>query len=162
MSRRRRRPRRPPRSGEAKRERGYCGLFLSGRPAASLAHTLSGAVWLIALAKVVLHLASSAHGYGFFRDELYYFACAEYLDWGYVDHPPLSIWLLHASQVFFGDSPPALRLLPARVGEACVVFAGVLAREPALGPTRYLTEFWVIGHCRKRSLNCLSSRGLSA
>ncbi len=145
MSRPHRRPRRPPLSGEAKRERGYCGLFLSGRPAESLAHTHSGAVWLIALAKLVFHLASSARGYGFFGDELYYLTCAEHLDWGYVA-PPLSIWMLHASQVFFGDSLAALRVLPALIGAACVVFAGVLAREPALGPTRYCTEFWVIGH----------------
>ena len=26
-----------------------------------------------------------------------------------------------------------------------------------VGLSRYLTEFWVIGHCRKPSFNCLSS-----
>jgi hypothetical protein len=29
-----------------------------------------------------------------------------------------------------------------------------------LGTTRYLTESWVIGHCRKPSLICLSTRFL--
>jgi hypothetical protein len=30
-------------------------------------------------------------------------------------------------------------------------------RSGPLGPTLYLTESWVIEHCRKRSFNCLSS-----
>jgi hypothetical protein len=38
--------------------------------------------------------------YGIFRDELYYWACARRLAWGYVDHPPLSILIL---RVFGGD-----------------------------------------------------------
>jgi len=66
--------------------------------------------------------------------------------------------MLHASQVYFGDSLAALRVLPALIGAACVVFAGVLAREPALGLIRYCTEFWVIGHCRKPSFNRRSSK----
>jgi hypothetical protein len=41
----------------------------------------------------LLILAFSA-GYGIFRDELYYWACAQRLAWGYVDHPPLSIGVL--------------------------------------------------------------------
>ena len=34
-----------------------------------------------ALAKLVIHLLTSG-GYGYFRDELYYIACGEHLDWG--------------------------------------------------------------------------------
>ena len=90
---------------------------------------LSRSVWLVALAKLGLHLASSARGYGFFGDELYYIACAEHLDWGYVDHAPLSIWLLSGWQAAFGDSLAALRLLPALIGAASVVVAAALARE---------------------------------
>jgi hypothetical protein len=41
---------------------------------------------------------------GFFDDELYYIACAEHLGLGYIDHPPLSIWLLSGWQAVFGDS----------------------------------------------------------
>ena len=48
---------------------------------------------VLALAKLALHLSTSG-GYGIFRDELYYLACSEHLSLGYVDHPPLSIFLL--------------------------------------------------------------------
>jgi hypothetical protein len=41
-------------------------------------------------AKLLLNLAT-INRYGYFRDELYYLASTEHLDWGYVDHPPLSI-----------------------------------------------------------------------
>ena len=44
--------------------------------------------WAPALAVLLFHLAFLP-GYGIFRDELYYLACARRLDWGYVDHPPL-------------------------------------------------------------------------
>src|SRR4051794_38551683 len=41
------------------------------------------------LLKLALHLAVGS-GYGYHGDELYYLACADRLDWGYVDHPPFS------------------------------------------------------------------------
>jgi hypothetical protein len=90
---------------------------------------LSKIVWLVALAKLALHLAFSTRGYGFFGDEFYYIACAQHLDFGYVDHPPLSIWLLSAWQSVLGDSLAALRALPALFGAAAVVLTGLLARE---------------------------------
>ena len=40
----------------------------------------------IVLAAVALHLAY-ATGYGYFRDESYYLACANHLSFGDVDHP---------------------------------------------------------------------------
>src|SRR2546427_5681788 len=57
-----------------------------------------GTLGVLAAAKLLLHLAAINH-YGYFRDELYYLACAGHLDWGYVDHPPLSIALLAAVRV---------------------------------------------------------------
>jgi hypothetical protein len=83
---------------------------------------------LIALAKLLFHLATS-HGYGIFRDELYYIACSEHLALGYVDHPPLSILLLWLSRHTLGDSLPALRFLAALAGAASVFISGLIARE---------------------------------
>ena len=83
---------------------------------------------LIALAKLVFHLATS-RGYGIFRDELYYIACSQHLALGYVDHPPLSIVLLWLSRHTLGDSLPALRFLAALAGAASVFVSGLIARE---------------------------------
>ncbi|MGH7416186.1 MAG: hypothetical protein ACREKB_00210 [Candidatus Rokuibacteriota bacterium] len=46
------------------------------------------AVLLVAAAKLLLHLVTASR-YGYFGDELYFLACGEHLDWGYVDQPPL-------------------------------------------------------------------------
>src|SRR5688572_11665554 len=87
-----------------------------------------------ALAKLVLHLSTS-QGYGYFRDELYYLACADHLAWGYVDHPPLSIALLAGVRALLGDSLPALRLVPALAGALTVLVTGLTAR--AMGGGRF-------------------------
>ena len=83
---------------------------------------------VLAGAKLALHLATLP-GYGYFRDELYYLACARHLAWGYVDHPPLSIALLWVQTALIGDSVAAVHVLPALAGAACVFLAGLLARE---------------------------------
>ena len=82
----------------------------------------------IAAAKLVLHLLW-ADGYGYFRDELYYLACARHLAWGYVDHPPLSIAVLALDRAALGESRLAMRLVPALAGTAVVLLTGWLARE---------------------------------
>ncbi len=82
----------------------------------------------IALAKLLLHLAT-ARGYGFFRDEFYYLASTNHLEWGYVEHPPLSIALLALSRIVLGDSIVAVRFLPAVAGAATVFMAGLIVRE---------------------------------
>jgi len=81
-----------------------------------------------ALAKIALHLLAITR-YGYFRDELYYLASTEHLDWGYVDHPPLSIALLALVRFTLGDSLIALRALPALAGAATVVLTGMIARR---------------------------------
>jgi hypothetical protein len=99
----------------------------STRPGAAIG---LGVVVSIAVANLLLHLATNLFGgYGYFRDELYYLACSDHLAFGYVDQPPLSIWLLAASRWAFGDSLFALRLLPALAGAATVLLAGLMARE---------------------------------
>jgi Dolichyl-phosphate-mannose-protein mannosyltransferase len=82
----------------------------------------------LALVKFAIHLFT-ATGYGYFRDELYYIACSEHLDWGYVDHAPMVAWLLKLSHMLFGDSLVALRLFPAIAGALTVFLTGLIARE---------------------------------
>ncbi len=85
-------------------------------------------VMMIALVRLGLHLWTNTFGgYGYFRDELYYLACADHLDLGYVDHPPLSIFVLAMVRSVFGDSAFAVRLVPALAGAATVVLTGRIA-----------------------------------
>lgn len=81
-----------------------------------------------AAAKFCLELVALTP-YGYFRDELYYLACANHLDWGYVDHPPLSIALLAAWRAVFGDSIAAIRIVPALAGALLVLATGLVAAE---------------------------------
>jgi hypothetical protein len=80
------------------------------------------------LLKLLIH-AIALRPYGFFRDELYYVACSNHLAWGYVDHPPLSVFLLRVWRAFFGDGLLALRLGPAIVGAAVVGLTGATVLE---------------------------------
>ncbi len=83
---------------------------------------------VVALAQLILHIAF--HGrYGYFRDELYYIACTDRLAWGYVDHPPLSIFLLALARQVLGDSLHAIRLPAALAGAATVLLTGLMARK---------------------------------
>jgi hypothetical protein len=83
---------------------------------------------LFAGAKLALHLATTS-GYGYFRDEFYYLACAEHPAAGYVDHPPLSVLWLWLVRTLIGDSRFALRLTPALLGAATVALVGLMARR---------------------------------
>lgn len=82
----------------------------------------------LATAAVLVHLVPDS-AYGYFRDELYYLACARRLAWGYVDHPPLSILVLRLVTAAFGDSVLTLRLLPALAHGASVVLGAATARR---------------------------------
>ena len=88
----------------------------------------SAIVLYIVAAKLLLHLLTVAR-YGIFRDEMYYLACSRHMAWGYVDHPPLTVWIAWFSRVVLGDSPLGVRLLPILAGAAVVWLAGTLARE---------------------------------
>jgi hypothetical protein len=88
---------------------------------------------IMASVKLAIH-ALSLRPYGFFRDELYYIACSNRLDFGYVDQPPLSIALLRLWRTLFGDSLAAVRMASALVGTATIYVTGLLAM--ALGGGR--------------------------
>lgn len=82
------------------------------------------------LLELLIHLYTNAFAsYGYFRDELYYVACSKRLGWGYVDQPPLSIFILAISRLVFGDSVFALRFLPAVASGITVFFAGKITHE---------------------------------
>jgi hypothetical protein len=69
----------------------------------------------LALFKLLLHLFTAGN-YGYFRDELYYMAAGQHLDFGYVDFPPLVAVVAALTRATLGDSPVALHLLPALAG----------------------------------------------
>jgi hypothetical protein len=91
-------------------------------------------VLAIAAARLALHLATSSR-YGYFGDELYFLACGEHLDWGYVDQPPLVAVVAWLVRHTIGTSLLAVRLPSALAGAATVVLAGLFARE--LGGGRF-------------------------
>lgn len=93
---------------------------------------------IIAGTYFLLHLLTSTH-YGYFRDALYYLACSEHLDWGYVDQPPLIVLLAWIARHTLGTSLPALLFWPALAGASRIVLTAAFARE--LGTSRFGTAF---------------------
>ncbi len=97
---------------------------------------LAPCVWGLAAVFVLVQLVILAVGpYGYFNDEFYYLACARRLDWGYVDHPPLSIAVLAAIRAVLGESLLAIRLPAALALGAVAVVAAEVARR--LGGGRF-------------------------
>src|ERR1051325_7631168 len=95
------------------------------RPASNIDRSLLFIFGGIAL---FIHFLTNGR-YGYFRDELYYLACAKHLAPGYVDQPSLSIFLLRLSRIVLGDSLFAIRFLPALASMGTVVLTGMIARE---------------------------------
>lgn len=116
----------------------------------------------LALAVLAAHMLDNAFGaYGYFRDELYYIACSDHLAAGYVDQPPLSIFLLALNRALFGDSLFALRLPAAIASGATVFLAGRMARElggnlfaQVLAALAVIVSPIYLGFCSIFSMNC--------
>lgn len=90
----------------------------------------------LVLLKLALHaLAAGPLAWGYMTDELYFLDCADRLQWGYVDHPPLSIAVLAVWRDLFGDSIFAIRIPPAIAGCVSIVATALLARELGGGRT---------------------------
>src|SRR5215211_3373597 len=111
-------------------------------------------VYIIAVVYFTLHLATSTR-YGYFRDALYYLACAEHLAFGYVDQPPLIAVLGWITRHTLGTSLPALLFWAALAGATRIILTAAFARE--LGAERFGTclaavlaatpgVWWVIDH----------------
>lgn len=93
-----------------------------------------GLLLIPAVLQLILHLITNGR-FGIFRDEYYYLACAARPAWGYVDQPPLSIWLLAAWKALFGDSVHSFRILPALCGSGLIILTGATAAQ--LGGRRW-------------------------
>jgi hypothetical protein len=80
----------------------------------------------IALLNLIIYLSTQAFfAFGFFRDELYYLACANRVQLGYVDHPPFSIYILSVWKSLFGDTLFVIRIVPAIISSATVFMIGL-------------------------------------
>src|ERR1700674_4905277 len=87
---------------------------------------------LIAAIYFAAHMATATR-YGYFRDALYYLACSEHLDWGYVDQPPLIVALAWVARHTLGTSLPSLLFWPALAGSVRIVLTAAFARELGAG-----------------------------
>jgi hypothetical protein len=85
-------------------------------------------IWVCSIIALIVHFLTNSR-YGYFRDELYYIACARHPALGYVDLAPLSALLLRIELAIFGDSLFALRLFPALASAGTVWLTGVIARQ---------------------------------
>ena len=103
-------------------------LTRAGPPAPNRFITGPALVLCLSTATFLFHILTAGR-YGIFRDELYYLACSEHLDFGYVDQPPLIAFLTWIARHLFGESLYGLRLLPALAAGATVWLTGKLARE---------------------------------
>jgi len=103
-------------------------------------YAASNSAMLVYIALGKLFLNMMFHGqYGYFRDELYYIACSDRLDWGYVDQPPFSIFILAGSRRLLGDSLHAIRFPAALAGALVVLLTGLMVRK--LGGGRFAQAF---------------------
>ena len=94
--------------------------------------------YLIAAFLFILLMVTSSFD-NFFRDEFYYIACGENLDFGYVDHPPVVALVARLSTILFGKTLIGLRLWPALACAITVLLTAAIARE--LGGGRFAQSF---------------------
>ena len=88
--------------------------------------------WFVPAIVAVIYFAAlmiTATRYGYFRDALYYLACSEHLDWGYVDQPPLIAVLAWVARHTLGTSLRALLFWPALAGCGRILLTAAFARE---------------------------------
>ena len=83
---------------------------------------------IVAATYFAAHLCTATR-YGYFRDALYYLACSEHLDWGYIDQPPLIAVVAWLARHTFGTSLRALLLWPVLAGCGRIILVAAFARE---------------------------------
>src|SRR5438046_10100936 len=67
-------------------------------------------VVLFAVANFLLHLYFN-NRYGYFRDEFDYISCGDHLACGYVEQPPLILFLIHVCRALLGDAVHCVRII---------------------------------------------------
>ncbi|MGA9364156.1 MAG: glycosyltransferase family 39 protein [Bacteroidota bacterium] len=97
----------------------------------------------------------TANRYGFFGDELYYFACSKHLDWGYVDHPPMVALLTFLSTHIFGETMFSLRLMSGLTGATTVFLAALIAKD--LGGGKFSQSLAALSICFAPAFPAMSS-----
>ncbi|WP_182877342.1 ArnT family glycosyltransferase [Microbispora sp. H10670] len=96
---------------------------------------VAGSWPVLAVAGVLgLALALTGGRYGYFGDELYFWAAGHHLDWGFADQPPLLPLLARAMDVVAPGSPAVMRLPALVCAVGGVPIAAAIARE--MGGTR--------------------------
>lgn len=85
-------------------------------------------VGALVVLKVVVSLALAGR-WGYHRDEPYYIVGGRNLDWGFVDHPPLTPALARLSDGVSGSSLAGFRVLPALVSASLLIVAAGTARR---------------------------------
>jgi 4-amino-4-deoxy-L-arabinose transferase-like glycosyltransferase len=84
---------------------------------------------LLTAGAVTALLVAFASGYGYHRDELYFLAAGQHLDWAYADQGPLVPLIARAMSEIAPDSLTVLRLPSALAAGATVLLTGLLAGE---------------------------------
>jgi hypothetical protein len=93
--------------------------------------------------------------YGFYGDELYYFACSKHLDFGYVDHPPLVALLTLISTSIFVETIAGLRFLSGLAGAVTVLLSAQIAK--LLGGGKFSQALAALSICFAPAFLALSS-----
>jgi len=88
---------------------------------------------ILSIAALAIQVATNTN-YGMFTDELYYIACGNHLQFGYVDHPAIAPLLTRISMLV-GKSLVALRFFPALAGSLTVLLTALITYE--LGGSRF-------------------------
>lgn len=78
---------------------------------------------------LILYFPSMVNeSYGIFIDEFYYIACSKRLDWGYVDQPPLSLYILSLLSPYY-EYKSILRLIPSLLGGIGILIVGQIVHS---------------------------------